>query len=369
MVHSPDFRFSRLPQVPPGKFQAEPGVPAPTLVDMESSTPLPDLPGGPGPAWFTWDDTARGLPALEFPPGSHTVSMFWLNGDVLMCACPDCRAPMTVRLWLLLADCWQCEACVELTEEQEREAQRVLERHQAHAQRAPAASTERVAEKAHARAAVSTGPRASRAVLAPPSAPAARQPQITHEPAAPPHSATPQSPSARRRPRRTRINWLHAFLRNMPAWLISLLFHVILLTILGLLTEPEEDGPYITLSTRVHALVRDGGTTRIVPPTDTAVYDLGVPDSVNLEDPAQRRALARADQDAREAASGGSRQSTRAGSDEGPAAARQCLARAADIGGAGPAAARGDGAAGRGHDLDRGRRGPRAAMVGAAPEP
>ena len=78
------------------------------------------------------------------------------------------------------------------------------------------------------------------------------------------------------------------------------MFHVVLLTVLGLLTEPEEDGPHITLSTRVHALVREGGTTQIVPPTDTSVYDLGVPDSVDLEDPAQRRALARADQDARE---------------------------------------------------------------------
>jgi hypothetical protein len=96
------------------------------------------------------------------------------------------------------------------------------------------------------------------------------------------------------------MRWLHAFLKNMPAWLISLLFHVILLTVLGLLTEPAEDGPYITLSTRVHAVVREGGTTQIVPPTDRSVYDLGVPDSVNLEDPTQRRALARADQDARE---------------------------------------------------------------------
>src|SRR5688572_9583754 len=51
----------------------------------------------------------------------------WLNGEVLMCACPDCRAPMTVRLWLMVADCWQCGASIELTEEQEREAQRLLD--------------------------------------------------------------------------------------------------------------------------------------------------------------------------------------------------------------------------------------------------
>jgi hypothetical protein len=86
----------------------------------------------------------------------------------------------------------------------------------------------------------------------------------------------------------------------MPAWLISLLFHIVLLVVLGLLTAEPSDGPYITLSTRISRVVREGGDTRLVQPTDEAVFDLGVPDSVNVDDPAQRRALARADQEARE---------------------------------------------------------------------
>ena len=50
----------------------------------------------------------------------------WLDGDVLACACPDCGAPMSIRLWLMIADCFRCGASVELSEEQEQEALRLL---------------------------------------------------------------------------------------------------------------------------------------------------------------------------------------------------------------------------------------------------
>jgi hypothetical protein len=52
----------------------------------------------------------------------------WLNGDVLACACPDCGGPMSVRLWLMVADCPLCAASIELTAEQRRQAQRLLGR-------------------------------------------------------------------------------------------------------------------------------------------------------------------------------------------------------------------------------------------------
>lgn len=57
---------------------------------------------------------------------SAAASQIWLDGDVLSCACPDCGAPMSVRLWLALAECRMCGAQVELTEEQERQAQALL---------------------------------------------------------------------------------------------------------------------------------------------------------------------------------------------------------------------------------------------------
>ena len=52
----------------------------------------------------------------------------WLRGDVIMCACPDCSAPMSIRLWLMLADCWRCATTIELDEEQEREVERLIKR-------------------------------------------------------------------------------------------------------------------------------------------------------------------------------------------------------------------------------------------------
>jgi hypothetical protein len=85
----------------------------------------------------------------------------------------------------------------------------------------------------------------------------------------------------------------------MPAWLISLIFHIILLTVLGLITDAEEEGQFITLSTRVSTSVRAGGDTRIVDPSDASQYDLGVPDVVDLNNPAHQRAMVRADQAAR----------------------------------------------------------------------
>ncbi|MGE0761550.1 MAG: hypothetical protein AB7O38_31340, partial [Pirellulaceae bacterium] len=42
------------------------------------------------------------------------------------CACPGCGSPMSIRLWLRLADCWRCGASVALSERQEREAWRLL---------------------------------------------------------------------------------------------------------------------------------------------------------------------------------------------------------------------------------------------------
>jgi hypothetical protein len=252
----------------PGPRRSEPARRMP-MVAIESGGPLPAL-ADPLPAAVPHG--ARAADAAR-PAGERTV---WLDGDVLLCACPECGAPMTVRLWLMVADCWRCETCVELTLEQQHEARRLLERqHEASRSR-------------------STPPRPGPDT---PRAKPADQPavRIEYHPAAPPLAAP--APAARERPAG---NWFERFLKDMPAWLVSLVVHVILLTILGLLTEGESDGPYITLSTRVDRAVRDGGDTRIVAPDERAAFDLGVPDTVDWDDPAIRRALARADQDARE---------------------------------------------------------------------
>ena len=291
------------PPLPPSLFPAVLGAnrarqDVPTI-DMTSVGPLPDLPELPDARMSRRVGELAAEAGADREPGPASESMFWLTGDVLMCACPECGAPMAVRLWLMIADCWRCETCIELTEEQEREARRLLERHHLHASVPSAAATP--AQTQHLRQ-----PVAAALDKTVPSAddPArltdGREPSVSHEPAAPPR--LPRA-ATRRRVRRTRpanrlAHWLHALLKNMPAWLISLLFHVILLTILGLLTSDEAEGPYITLSSRVNRVVREGGDVRIVDPTDDAVFDLGVPDAIDMQDPVMRRAMVRANQDA-----------------------------------------------------------------------
>jgi len=74
--------------------------------------------------------TAEASSDVDFPLepillGDATTSV-WLDGDVLACACPQCGAPMSIRLWLMVADCFCCGASVELTAQQEAEALRLL---------------------------------------------------------------------------------------------------------------------------------------------------------------------------------------------------------------------------------------------------
>ncbi len=229
--------------------------------------------------------------------------MFWLNGDVLMCACPDCGAPMTVRRWLMLADCWQCETCIELTEADREAARQLLERHLV------SAGADRAGDGRGGAAATAPGYDAApevgdHAQYAPAAArlPDTRQPHIAHEPLPPPRSTALRQAAVHpgRDAADRRSHWLDALLKNMPAWLVSLLFHILLLTILGLLTKPPVQGPYITLSMRVSPVTRDGGFVHLADSPDESVFDLGVPEGMDVSDPAQRQALIRADQDARE---------------------------------------------------------------------
>jgi len=86
-----------------------------------------------------------------------------------------------------------------------------------------------------------------------------------------------------------------------PAWLMSLVFHLILLTILALITwGTEEFDPYITLSTTVAKEVKPGGEVLVVDPQAELAFDLPLPRDTQLEDQQQREAIIKADQEARE---------------------------------------------------------------------
>src|SRR5688572_11498638 len=74
--------------------------------------------------------TSTGHPTANpsAPKSGAAASVVWLNGDVLGCRCPECGAPVSIRAWLMMGDCLRCGTSFELTEEQIRQAQRLLER-------------------------------------------------------------------------------------------------------------------------------------------------------------------------------------------------------------------------------------------------
>ena len=114
------------------------------MLGLESKSPLPEL----GPQ-------SQVTHAPHSPQQPRAPGQIWLDGDVILCACPDCSAPMSVRFWLMLADCWRCGASIELSEEQERQVQQLLaerERQQQAAASAPPAPPRPAASRAAAAA-------------------------------------------------------------------------------------------------------------------------------------------------------------------------------------------------------------------------
>lgn len=304
------------------------GLPAadpPDFLDMHSSSPLPELNPTPAPARSVVPNRSEA-----------TAGGIWLDGDVLMCGCPDCGAPMSIRLWLLIADCWRCGTSIELTEQQEREARELLQRRETQ-QRAPTvAPATQAASKTEPRPAPTgpapTGPTQRPATSVPTGRTATRP--VSPQPTARVTSPTPRTasspidarkieprqapaPSRRQvtvpagsypsrqpagRPRAgsvpTATAWISDFFRDVPAWLISLIFHLILLTLLGLLTIAAEEDRSIQLSLSVSKEVNDGGA--IVTPSDEAEFDLPITPDIDLTDRQQREAMLQADQEARE---------------------------------------------------------------------
>ena len=78
------------------------------------------------------DPAAVPLGGADSGKGSRSADRsIWLDGDVLACTCLECGAPMSIRLWLMVADCFRCGASLELSEEQEQEALRLLREQEA----------------------------------------------------------------------------------------------------------------------------------------------------------------------------------------------------------------------------------------------
>jgi len=161
---------------------------------------------------------------------------FWLDGGILACVCPGCGGPMSIRLWLKLADCFHCQTSVELTEEQISQAQRLLQ-----------------SRKVAATSAKDPTSHGSPTPQAVPPAPGGRVRTV-----AAPLGALIAVPQAKEAPPfRYKARPWHLFL-HLPSWLISALFHFILLLIFGLLAVPGSSHPAITITTTISPEDRHG---------------------------------------------------------------------------------------------------------------
>lgn len=245
-------------------------------------------------------------PSTGGNPGTpRSRDTIWLNGDVLSCACPECGSPMSIRLWLMLADCWRCGTSIELTLEQEQVARRLLEEQKqrtAAASKAPPAPAPAPAPAPTAPAVAATKP-AEIPILPAPRAPAPEKPAA---PSAPParQPAPPSRRPASQRPSRMQQRlaaisehgeahvWFRDALSTLPAWLVSLLVHMVVLIVLGLLLIPRKTSPpareYIVLSVVVGDEGKSGEDIkiRVEPPTKLPI------DEPRPADPTPEPALA-----------------------------------------------------------------------------
>ena len=161
---------------------------------------------------------------------------FWLDGGILACVCPGCGGPMSIRLWLRLADCFHCQTSVELTEEELWEAQRLLQTRRGAGSSAPGMT-----------------PPGRPIPLTPPPAAGGDRGSLRQKPV--PAGSVP--PTQARPPFRYKARPWHLFL-HLPSWLISAIFHAILLLIFGLLAVPGSGQPTITITTTLSPEDREG---------------------------------------------------------------------------------------------------------------
>lgn len=318
-------------------------VPSDSQLDL---IPMPIRPSAtPGPMLYL--DLAKGsgaaevsLPEPQSPPTSGATAgegdAFWLEGETLLCRCPDCRAPMSIRLWLLIADCWNCGTSIELSEEQERAIQRMLAKQTAPRRESPAASPvhsapsptaaapaadrsnpqaepprPRATGDASARGPREAGPGTS-AWRGPPAP--ARQPDAPRAPAQQSRPLPPrQAPAApvvapaaaatkpRTQPAPLERNWLRDWLKQTPAWLVSLIVHLFILLVLALWEVPEDEQRLtILLSTTVSRTPASGEFQANSQNQNEPTFELPIPDNVNLQDKRVREAMLAADQEARQ---------------------------------------------------------------------
>ena len=215
----------------------------------------------------------------------------WISGNSLLCSCPDCDAPMTIRYWLRLADCWRCNASISLSEQQIRAAKELL---------GPQTPTDQVL--ANLSTPVATLPSL---------APRVRRPAFATESTTdtlPPPPPAPINNEAydQELERLSRGSFVTRLIRGgfklTPAWIVSLVLHLIAILILALivLTDRSFVPESITLSTFLDNDVQAGGDVRIENIEDMLQDDLLMANHLNVDAEELREVIQKANQDAKQ---------------------------------------------------------------------
>ncbi|MGB2498164.1 MAG: prenyltransferase/squalene oxidase repeat-containing protein [Mariniblastus sp.] len=216
------------------------------------------------------------------PTLTHRVSCrdgdIWLAGSALLCSCPDCNAPMTIRVWLGLADCWRCQTSISLTEEQIHAVNKLI----------PKTKLRQTSEST------------------PLPFPARKTVELTPQPMKNLPKSNPEERwSEDELESLSRTSSLAHFVRNgfvgTPAWLVSLIIHVIVILILGLIVFRDQPPPQptITLSTSLSSDDRLGGEIRFENPANELRDDFKMASDMTQGEDELRQFMEKANRDAK----------------------------------------------------------------------
>ena len=268
---------------------------APTFVSINSDEPLPETQPAIRSQFSLNDESIQRVSqqdagdsirlAIETDAGK-----IWVEGNSLFCACPSCSAPISVRMWLLTADCWQCDTRIQLTKEQEEAVEKLLRRQR---QESPSRSEPVPMSRTTVSRQAEPQP--------------ATEPQPERRPRRKKRKTAGEKTSTERirqmRDRRSTIARMREAFRMTPAWLISFLLHLILIIILLMLyfenlLDQKDEG--ITLSTAISVEDKEGAELTIEDPKRELDFEAPLPRDADLSNLEVKKALIKADQDARE---------------------------------------------------------------------
>lgn len=228
----------------------------------------------------------------------------WVEGNSLFCACPQCSAPMSVRMWLLTADCWQCGTRIQLTREQEEAVERLLRDNERHRQfenetETPPNAPSTTPTREFGSPSVDPEPKPTSKVESPGPQRSSRKKRRRKSAG----DATPLERIRKMRERRSTIARMRETFRMTPAWLISFLLHLILIIVLLMLYFDhllESKVESITLSTAISVVDEEGGEITLAKPEQDLDFEAPVPRDADLADADVRETILKADQDAKE---------------------------------------------------------------------